>query len=50
MGRARIEVSIVDVWQRFAPFLGWGIVVMVLTGVLLTIPNRVSELMTMSSA
>jgi len=48
MGRARIEVSIVDVWQRFAPFLWWGIVIMVVTGVLLTISEPVRELMTMS--
>jgi hypothetical protein len=48
LGRVRMEQSLAEVWGRFAPFLWWGIGVMALTGVLLTISEPVREFMTLS--
>jgi hypothetical protein len=48
LGRVRMEQSLAEVWHRFAPFLWWGLAVMALTGVLLTISEPVREFMTLS--
>lgn len=48
LGRVRVEQSLAEVWSRFAPFLWWGLAVMALTGVLLTISEPVREFMTLS--
>jgi prepilin signal peptidase PulO-like enzyme (type II secretory pathway) len=48
LGRVRMEQSLAEVWGRFAPFLWWGLAVMALTGVLLTISEPVREFMTLS--
>lgn len=48
LGRVRMEQSLAEVWSRFAPFLWWGLAVMALTGVLLTISEPVREFMTLS--
>jgi prepilin signal peptidase PulO-like enzyme (type II secretory pathway) len=48
LGRVRLEQSLAEVWARFAPFLWWGLAVMALTGLLLTISEPVREFMTLS--
>ena len=48
MGRARMDESLAQVWHRFAGFFWTGVVVMVVTGVLLTISEPIREFMTLS--
>lgn len=48
LGRVRADEPLHAVWNRFAPFFWTGVVVMVVTGVLLTISEPVRELMTLS--
>lgn len=48
LGRTRRDQTLAQVWQRFAPFLWTGIIVMAVTGVLLTLSEPVRELMTLS--
>ncbi|MET0280032.1 MAG: hypothetical protein ABW278_02750 [Steroidobacteraceae bacterium] len=48
LGWARAEQPIARVWGRFAPFLWIGLVVMALTGSLLTIAEPIREFMTLS--
>jgi hypothetical protein len=48
LGRVRMEQSLAEVWARFAPFLWWGLAVMALTGMLLTISEPIREFMTLS--
>ncbi len=48
LGRMRAEEPLVRVWNRFAPFLWTGIVLMAITGLLLTIAEPVREFMTLS--
>lgn len=48
LGRMRADEPLAQVWGRFAPFMWTGIVVMTITGVLLTIAEPVREFMTLS--
>src|SRR5262245_52185767 len=48
LGWARVEDPFEVVWRRFTPFLWTGIVLMAVTGVLLTIAEPVREVMTLS--
>ena len=48
LGVARADEPLAAVWRRFAPFLWTGLLVMALTGVLLTISEPLRELMTLS--
>lgn len=48
LGRVRADDPLHAVWGRFAPFFWTGVVLMVVTGVLLTISEPVRELMTLS--
>jgi hypothetical protein len=48
LGRARVDEPLDRVWARFAPFLWTGVIIMVITGVLLTLSEPVRELMTLS--
>jgi uncharacterized membrane protein SirB2 len=48
LGLARTEESLAAVWARFAPFLWGGLLLMAVTGVLLTISEPLRELMTIS--
>jgi putative copper export protein len=43
LGRMRTDESIADVWQRFAPWFWPAIVVMAVTGIVLTIGEPVRE-------
>jgi hypothetical protein len=48
LGLVRTEQSLAVVWDRFAPFLWGGLLLMAVTGVLLTISEPLRELMTIS--
>lgn len=48
LGRVRTDAPLAQVWGRFAPFFWSGIVLMAITGALLTIAEPVREFMTMS--
>jgi hypothetical protein len=48
LGRVRADEPLHAVWNRFAPFFWSGVVVMAVTGVLLTVSEPVRELMTLS--
>lgn len=48
LGRVRADEPFARVWARFAPFLWGGVLVMAVTGVLLTLSEPVRELMTLS--
>jgi hypothetical protein len=48
LGRVRAEEPLARVWGRFAPFFWSGIVLMAITGTLLTIAEPVREFMTLS--
>ncbi len=48
LGCIRTEEPFSLVWTRFAPFFWWGVAVMAVTGVLLTISEPVREFMTLS--
>jgi hypothetical protein len=48
LGRVRAEQPLLRVWQRFAPFMWTGVVVMAVTGLLLTIAEPVRQVMTLS--
>ena len=48
LGRVRNDEPLSQTWNRFAPFLWSGIVVMVVSGVLLVIAEPVRELMALS--
>jgi hypothetical protein len=48
LGRVRADEPLAQVWGRFAPFMWAGIVVMAITGALLTIAEPVREFMTLS--
>jgi uncharacterized membrane protein SirB2 len=48
LGRMRADEPLDRVWSRFAPFLWTGLVIMAITGVLLTIAEPVREFMTLS--
>lgn len=48
LGWLRVEESLQQVWQRFAPFLWGGLAVMAVTGLLLVIAEPVRELMSIS--
>ena len=48
LGRARTDEPLALTWNRFAPFLWSGIVVMIITGVLLVISEPIRELMALS--
>ncbi len=48
LGWLRVDESLQQVWQRFAPFLWGGLAVMALTGLLLVIAEPVRELMSIS--
>jgi hypothetical protein len=48
LGRTRANEPLAMVWSRFAPFLWTGVIVMAVTGILLTISEPVRELMTLS--
>ena len=48
LGRLRSDEPLLQVWNRFAPFLWTGIVLMAITGSLLTIAEPVREFMTLS--
>lgn len=48
LGRVRTADSLAQVWDRFAPWLWTGVVVMALTGILLTVSEPVREFMTLS--
>jgi hypothetical protein len=45
---ARAEEPLVQVWRRFAPFLWTGVVIMAISGALLTVAEPVREVMTLS--
>src|SRR5262245_54801297 len=48
LGRVRAEEPLLRVWRRFGPFMWTGVVVMALTGLLLTIAEPVRQVMTLS--
>jgi hypothetical protein len=48
LGRMRADEPLAKVWDRFAPFLWTGVVLMAITGTLLTIAEPVREFMTLS--
>lgn len=48
LGRMRADEPLVNVWNRFAPFLWAGVITMAITGVVLTIAEPVREFMTLS--
>jgi hypothetical protein len=48
LGRTRADEPLSRVWQRFAPFLWAGLVVMAASGILLVIAEPVREFMTLS--
>lgn len=48
LGLVRADEQLPRVWSRFAPFFWSGVVVMAVTGVLLTFSEPVRELMTLS--
>jgi hypothetical protein len=48
LGKMRADEPLAEVWRRFAPFLWVGLLVMALTGTLLTIAEPVREFMTLS--
>lgn len=48
LGRVRADEPFARVWARFAPFMWGGLLVMTVTGVLLTLSEPVRELMTLS--
>jgi uncharacterized membrane protein SirB2 len=48
LGLVRAEEPLLQTWRRFAPFLWSGVVVMVTTGVLLTISEPLREFMATS--
>jgi hypothetical protein len=48
LGRVRTEEPLARVWSRFAPFFWSGLVLMAITGSLLTIAEPVREFMTLS--
>jgi hypothetical protein len=48
LGRFRADEPLAKVWARFAPFLWTGVVLMAITGSLLTIAEPVREFMTLS--
>ncbi len=48
LGRFRADEPLAKVWGRFAPFLWVGVVLMAITGTLLTIAEPVREFMTLS--
>jgi hypothetical protein len=48
MGWMRAEEPFARVWRRFSPFLWGGLLVMAVTGLLLTIAEPVREFMTLS--
>ncbi len=48
LGRVRADEPLLQVWDRFAPFLWTGVVLMAITGTLLTIAEPVREFMTLS--
>jgi prepilin signal peptidase PulO-like enzyme (type II secretory pathway) len=48
LGRVRVDEPMASVWGRFAPFLWGGVLLMVVTGVLLTLSEPVREFMTLS--
>jgi uncharacterized membrane protein len=47
-GWARAEEPLAQVWRRFAPFMWTGVVVMAISGALLTVAEPVREVMTLS--
>ena len=48
LGRFRADEPLAKVWGRFAPFLWVGVLLMAITGTLLTIAEPVREFMTLS--
>lgn len=48
LGRVRTEEPLAVVWKRFSPFLWTGLVIMAVTGIVLTIAEPVREFMTLS--
>ncbi|MDQ2639947.1 MAG: hypothetical protein M3Y79_05145 [Pseudomonadota bacterium] len=48
LGWSRVDEPFAKVWRRFAPFMWGGVVVMAVTGLLLTLSEPVRELMTLS--
>lgn len=48
IGLMRLDETLAEVWTRFAPFFWTGLVVMAVSGVLLTFSEPVRELMTLS--
>ncbi|MEO6080557.1 MAG: DUF6644 family protein [Steroidobacteraceae bacterium] len=48
LDRVRVDEPLALVWRRFAPFMWTGLVVMAITGALLTIAEPVREFMTLS--
>jgi hypothetical protein len=48
LGRVRVEEPFARVWNRFAPFLWTGLVIMAVTGALLTVAEPVREVMALS--
>jgi uncharacterized membrane protein len=48
LGWVRTDEPTHHVWKRFSPFLWWGVVIMAVTGVVLTIAEPVREFMTLS--
>jgi len=48
LGRVRSEEPFARVWHRFAPFMWSGLVLMAISGLLLTIAEPVREVMTLS--
>jgi uncharacterized membrane protein len=48
LGRMRADEPLLQVWNRFAPFLWTGVVLMAITGTILTIAEPVREFMTLS--
>ena len=48
LGRMRTDESLVTVWRRFAPFFWTALVLMAITGAVLTVAEPVREFMTLS--
>lgn len=48
LGRMRVEEPLPQVWARFAPFFWTGVIVMAVTGILLTISEPVREFLALS--